>query len=153
MHPYSAFAPSSTHDESERCHAQHLVRNGYHEKKIVDVINTWSIDEKLTWDALCDRLVRIIGKRPSRQSLSSHVRIAESFSVKKATIKSGAIHTVKPANLKVASQRIRRLEAENEALKALNERYLEQFKVWLYNAHLKQITIEELNNPLPAKYL
>jgi hypothetical protein len=28
----------------------------------------------------------------------------------------------------VASQRIRRLEAENEALKALNERYLEQFK-------------------------
>ncbi|EOM2651950.1 hypothetical protein AGA79_005385, partial [Escherichia coli] len=112
-----------------------------------------SIDEKLTWNALCDRLVRVIGKRPSRQSLSSHVRIAESFNVKKTTIKSGVIHTVKPANLKVASQRIKRLEAENEALKALNERYLEQFKVWLYNAHLKQITIEELNNPLPAKYL
>ena len=69
--------------------AKHI--NGYHEKKIVDVINTWSIDEKLTWDALCDRLVRIIGKRPSRQSLSSHVRIAESFSVKKATIKSGSL--------------------------------------------------------------
>ncbi|HBZ2300359.1 TPA: hypothetical protein MG838_27820, partial [Klebsiella pneumoniae] len=65
--------------------------------------------------------------------------------MKKATIKSGALQTVKPANLKVASQRIRRLEAENEALKALNERYLEQFKVWLYNAHLKQITIDELN--------
>ena len=32
--------------------AKHI--NGYHEKKIVDVINTWSIDEKLTWDALCD---------------------------------------------------------------------------------------------------
>ncbi|EON2890818.1 hypothetical protein ACNDCI_000561 [Escherichia coli] len=131
--------------------AKHI--NGYHEKKIVDVINTWSIDEKLTWNALCDRLVRVIGKRPSRQSLSCHVRIAESFNVKKTTIKSGVIHTVKPANLKVASQRIKRLEAENEALKALNERYLEQFKVWLYNAHLKQITIEELNNPLPAKYL
>ncbi|HFO6456105.1 TPA: hypothetical protein ACHKQ3_005294, partial [Escherichia coli] len=109
--------------------AKHI--NGYHEKKIVDVINTWSIDEKLTWNALCDRLVRVIGKRPSRQSLSSHVRIAESFNVKKTTIKSGVIHTVKPANLKVASQRIKRLEAENEALKALNERYLEQFKVWL----------------------
>ncbi len=26
--------------------AKHI--NGYHEKKIVDVINTWSIDEKLT---------------------------------------------------------------------------------------------------------
>ncbi|EKI41148.1 hypothetical protein ECPA38_3597, partial [Escherichia coli PA38] len=42
--------------------------------------------------------------------------------MKKTTIKSGVIHTVKPANLKVASQRIKRLEAENEALKALNER-------------------------------
>ena len=131
--------------------AKHI--NGYHEKKNEDLKNTRTIDEKQTWKAMCDRLVRVIGKRPSRQSLSSHVRIAESFNVKKTTIKSGVIHTVKPANLKVASQRIKRLEAENEALKALNERYLEQFKVWLYNAHLKQITIEELNNPLPAKYL
>lgn len=131
--------------------AKHI--NSYHEKKIVDFINKWPVDNKLTWDVLCDKLVGIIDKRPSRQSLSSHVRIAESFNVKKATIKSGVIHTVKPANLKVASQRIRRLEAENEALKELNVRYLEQFKVWLYNAHLKQITIEELNNPLPVKYL
>ncbi|WP_411201676.1 hypothetical protein [Kosakonia cowanii] len=116
--------------------AKHI--NSYHEKKIVDFINKWPVDNKLTWDVLCDKLVGIIDKRPSRQSLSSHVRIADS---------------VKPANLKVASQRIRRLEAENEALKELNDGYLEQFKVWLYNAHLKQITIEELNNPLPVKYL
>ncbi|MBA5239167.1 hypothetical protein H2Y54_21870 [Pectobacterium aroidearum] len=131
--------------------AKHI--NGYHEKKIVDLINTWPIDNKLTWDILCDKLIGVIGKRPSRQSLSSHVRIAESFNVKKAIIKSGEVYTVKPANLKVASQRIRRLEAENEALKALNFRYLEQFEIWIYNAHLKKITLEELNNPLPAKYL
>ncbi|MBS4433267.1 hypothetical protein E2566_08120 [Pectobacterium punjabense] len=131
--------------------AKHI--NGCHEKKIVDLINTWPIDNKLTWDILCDKLIGVIGKRPSRQSLSSHVKIAESFNVKKTIIKSGEVHTVKPANLKVASQRIRRLEAENEALKALNSRYLERFEIWIYNAHLKKITLEELNNPLPAKYL
>lgn len=130
--------------------AKHI--NGYHEKNIIDIINTWPIDKKLTWDALCDRLIGVIGKRPSRQSLSSHVRIAESFNAKKTTIKSGEIHTVKPANLKIASQRIKRLEAENENLKAINNRYLEQFEIWLYNSHIKKITIEELNNPLPKKY-
>lgn len=61
--------------------AKHI--NGYHEKKIVDLINTWPIDNKLTWDILCDKLIGVIGKRPSRQSLSSHVKIAESFNVKK----------------------------------------------------------------------
>ncbi|MCD6802416.1 hypothetical protein LTT82_21855, partial [Escherichia coli] len=56
-----------------------------------------------------------------------------------------------PANLEIACQRIKRLETENEALIALNNRYLEQFKIWLYNSHLKQITVEELNRPLPVK--
>ncbi|TAI92156.1 hypothetical protein EG331_03975 [Pectobacterium versatile] len=68
-------------------------------------------------------------------------------------MKLGDVSIVKPANLKIASQRIRRLEAENETLKALNDKYLEQMKVWLYNAHIKQISKEELNNPLPPKYL
>ncbi|MCA6955111.1 hypothetical protein, partial [Pectobacterium polaris] len=130
--------------------AKHI--NGFHEKKIVDLINTWPTDNKLTWDTLCDKLIEVIGKRPSRQSLSSHARIAESFNVKKTIIKTGEVHTVKPANLKVASQRIQRLEAENEALKAMNTLYLERFSVWIYNAHLKKITPEELNNPLPEKF-
>jgi len=68
-------------------------------------------------------------------------------------IKSGATETcvVKPANLKIACQRIKRLETENEALIALNNKYFEQFKIWLYNAHLKKITIDELNYPLGKK--
>jgi hypothetical protein len=130
--------------------AKHIT--GYDEKIILNLINTWSRDEKLTWNNLCDRLVKVIGKRPTRQSLSSHVRVAECFKAKKNTIKSGEVYTVKPANLKVACQRILRLESENEALKALNVKYLELYEVWLYNAQLKQITIDELSNPLPPKY-
>jgi hypothetical protein len=63
-------------------------------KKIVNVINNWSIDEKLTWDALCDKLVRIIGKRPSRQSLSSHVRF-QKVSIEKSHYQSGIKYTCK----------------------------------------------------------
>ncbi|MEI2605279.1 hypothetical protein V8O11_15940 [Erwinia aphidicola] len=131
--------------------AKHIT--GYDEKRITNVINNWNKDEKLTWDALCDRLVKIIGKRPTRQSLSSHVKVADCFNSKKKILKSGLLEksAAKPANLKIASQRIKRLETENEALIALNNKYLEQFKIWLYNAHLKQITIDELNHPLPKK--
>ena len=131
--------------------AKHIT--GYDEKRITNIINNWNKDEKLTWDALCDKLVKIIGKRPSRQSLSSHVKVSDCFNSKKKTLKFGIKETcyIKPANLEIACQRIKRLETENEALIALNNRYLEQFKIWLYNSHLKQITVEELNRPLPVK--
>lgn len=131
--------------------AKHIT--GYDEKMIINVINNWNGDEKLTWDALCDKLIKSIGKRPTRQSLSSHVKVADCFNSKKKILKSGVTeeNVVKPANLKIACQRIKRLETENEALIALNNKYLEQFKIWLYNAHLKQITIDELNHPLPKK--
>ena len=131
--------------------AKHIT--GYDEKSITNVINNWNKDEKLTWDALCDKLVKVIGKRPSRQSLSSHVKVSDCFNSKKKVLKCGIKEkcSIKLANLEIACQRIKRLETENEALIALNNRYLEQFKIWLYNSHLKQITVEELNRPLPVK--
>ncbi|MGC6655576.1 hypothetical protein [Pantoea sp. EEL5] len=131
--------------------AKHIT--GYDEKLIMKVINTWNDEEKLTWEALCDELIKVIGKRPSRQSLSSHVKIAHCFNSKKMLLKAGVRETcfVRPANLKIACQRIKRLETENEALIALNNKYLEQFKIWLYNSHLNQITVDELNRPLPKK--
>ncbi|EAN0296410.1 hypothetical protein D7X27_14660, partial [Salmonella enterica] len=99
--------------------AKHIT--GYDEKRITNVINNWNKDEKLTWDALCDKLVKIIGKRPSRQSLSSHVKVSDCFNSKKKILKFGIKETcsIKPANLEIACQRIKRLETENEALIAL----------------------------------
>ncbi|MCD6802615.1 hypothetical protein LTT82_22930, partial [Escherichia coli] len=78
--------------------AKHIT--GYDEKNITNVINNWNKDEKLTWDALCDKLVKIIGKRPSRQSLSSHVNISDCFNSKKKTLKFGIKEkcSIKPAN-------------------------------------------------------
>lgn len=61
--------------------AKHIT--GYDEKSITNVINNWNKDEKLTQDALCDKLVKVIGKRPSRQSLSSHVKVSDCFNSKR----------------------------------------------------------------------
>jgi hypothetical protein len=52
--------------------------------------------------------------------------------------------------LRVASERIARLEAENQRLAAENNALLEQFARWAYNAHTRNLAKEFLNNPLPA---
>lgn len=45
--------------------------------------------------------------------------------------------------------RLERLEAENKRLVIENERLLEQFVTWAYNAHLKGLTKAYLDKPLP----
>lgn len=121
-------------------------------KYILSVIDRWSEKEKLTWDGLCDKVAAGIGKRPTRQSLSSHTIVSECFYEKKDKLKRGDIKITKPANLKVAIQRIKRLEGENKMLSKINDKYLEQFLKWQYNAHIRQVTLEDLNSPLPKKY-
>ncbi|WP_261641523.1 hypothetical protein [Erwinia mallotivora] len=121
------------------------------EVNIINIIKTWSDDEKLTWDFLCDSLTDIVGKRPTRQSLSSHPLIAESFNEKKLKIKRGEKEVIKPANLIIASKRIKRLQAEVETLTKINNQLLEQFVVWQYNALLYQITPEMLSQQLADK--
>lgn len=121
-------------------------------KYILSVIDRWSEKEKLTWDGLCDKVAAGIGKRPTRQSLSSHTIVSECFNEKKDKLKRGDIKITKPANLKVAIQRIKRLEGENKMLSKINDKYLEQFLKWQYNAHIRQVTLEDLNSPLPKKY-
>jgi hypothetical protein len=129
--------------------AKHLSR--LDEKNIIHVINIWPHNQKLTWEALCDEVTLIIGKRPTRQSLSSHSLIAEVFNEKKVKIKRGDKEIVKPANLKIAAQRIKRLQAEVESLTKINNKLSEQFVVWQYNALLHQVTREQLERPLTKK--
>lgn len=49
--------------------------------KIKNTIHTW--DGKLTWDLLCESLKKIIGKKPTRQSLNMHKDIADVYLLKK----------------------------------------------------------------------
>ncbi|EGD2938808.1 hypothetical protein AAE115_001645 [Salmonella enterica] len=127
--------------------AKHLTKTDIN--KIKNAIHLW--DGKLTWDALCEEVKSLIGKRPTRQSLNMHKDIVDVYLMKKAVIKEDNLPIRKPANLIIAAQRIKNLEAENEILKKQNTRYKEQFTLWQYNSYKYGLKPHQLNEPLRAK--
>ncbi|EEY6373217.1 hypothetical protein A6K82_005135, partial [Escherichia coli] len=127
--------------------AKHLTRKDIN--RIKSTIQAWN--GKLTWDSLCESVKPHIGKKPTRQSLSMHKDIVNAYLLKKEKLKHDENPLKKPANLKIAAQRIKNLEAENEILKKQNTRYKEQFTLWQYNSYKYGLKPHQLNEPLRAK--
>jgi len=119
---------------------------------IKNTIAGWDSEKssKLSWEYLCDRLEPMIGKRPTRQSLGLHKDIVMAFNLKKKNIKSGNDGVKRPANLKIASQRICNLELKNKILTEELRNLEERFIIWQYNAIKHGISFEQLNNGLPS---
>lgn len=117
--------------------------------KIVKIISIWN--EKLTWEELCKVVAVEIGRTVTRQSLSSHEMIANAYRLKKALVKGKRTTLRKPANLKVAAQRILSLETQLEIIKKQNNRYKEQFTRWQYNSYKYGVNECQLNEPLSVK--
>lgn len=115
---------------------------------LVNLIDVW--EGKLTWEALCEEGAKLIGARPTRQTLNAHGKIKAAYLGRKAQLKSGFIPSKRPASLSIAEQRIRRLEAENNRLKEENDRLLEQFIRWQYNAYKHGMSKEKLDASLPS---
>ncbi len=116
-------------------------------EKIVGIIDGWT--DKLTWEALCDACLLAIGAKPTRQTLMKFVRIKQAFEACKKRIKEDVPMPV-PPTIKVAAERIARIEQENERLKRENSELLKQFVVWQYNAHTHGLDWHKLNKMLPA---
>lgn len=116
-------------------------------EKILHKMDGW--EGRLTWEALCDSLLPLIGTRPTRQTLSSHIKLQEAFQHKKGRRDLSNEKTKVPPSLSVASQRIKRLEEENARLRNENEALLEQFVIWQYNAYCHGLTEQQLIAPLP----
>lgn len=114
---------------------------------LVGLIDGWN--GKLTWDALCDEAESLIGTRPTRQTLNAHPRIKSAFGDKKIQQKTGFKPTKRPQSLAIAEQRIYRLESENQRLMAENDRLLERFVRWQYNAQKRGISQAVLDAHLP----
>ena len=104
---------------------------------------------KLTWEGVCEASEALVGKRPTRQSLSANDAIKEAFKAKKASLKFKAPSKPKPSSLTAAADRISRLQSENEMLKRKNDALLERFVVWQYNAYKYGMKEHQLNEPLP----
>ncbi|EON6527921.1 TPA: hypothetical protein H2W72_004018 [Salmonella enterica] len=127
--------------------AKHLTKKDIN--RIIITIQKWN--GKLTWDLLCESVKSYIGKKPTRQSLSMHHEIVNAYLLKKERLKIDNKPLKKPANLRIAAQRIKNLEAENEVLKKQNTRYKEQFTLWQYNSYKYGLKPYQLNEPLRVK--
>ncbi len=125
--------------------AKHLTKSDI--EKILSIIDGW--EGKITWDALCDSVSSHVGKRPTRQSLNSHNQIKLAFKHKKKRLKNEPQQLRQPLSLKIASQRIKRLEEQNARLKKENDTLLEQFVKWQYNAYKYGMKEHQLNELLP----
>jgi len=118
-------------------------------ERIVEVLDGWST--KLTWELLIDAVEKRLFARYTRQALHKHARIKEAFAQRKAWLAGGGRPRRAAASpeLQLALDRIERLTGENERLKAENNRLLEQFVRWAYNAHTRNLDQSFLNRPLP----
>jgi len=126
--------------------AKHLTKQDI--QSIINIIHSHD-SGKLTWEGICEASEAIVGKRPSRQSLSANKAIREAYRAKKASLKLKAPTKPKPSSLTAAADRISRLQSENEMLKRKNGALLEQFVVWQYNAYKHGLTKDKLNESLP----
>lgn len=103
----------------------------------------------LTWESICERVVPLVGKRPTRQSLCKHPAIISAYKFCKRRDSFPEPSLPKPSSLSVAAQRIRNLESEIAELKELNRRLLEQFVTIQYNAYIHGLKESQLMKPLP----
>jgi hypothetical protein len=125
--------------------AKHLTDKNI--ERIVEILDGWR--DKLTWEALCDACAPVIGTKPARQTLLKFSRITMAFNACKTRLKEKTpLHT--PPSMRVAVERINRLEQENERLKRENGGLLQQFVVWQYNAYARGLSNHELNKALPG---
>ncbi|MBS7413747.1 hypothetical protein [Pseudomonas syringae] len=114
----------------------------------VDLLLGW--EGQLSWELLCERLSPVVGKRPTRQSLSSHSEIKDAFVWAKSKSKEQVFRVPLPSSLKMAADRIARLEAEIDVLKKRNSMLMQRFLIWQYNASNHGLHESQLDMPLPV---
>lgn len=114
---------------------------------IVNMIHGWQ-GTALTWEAMCERAARLIGKRPSRQSLTRHDAIHDAYLARKAQLRRAPAMGLARVQ-DISAQRVAQVSAELAALKAQHQALLSRFVVWQYNAYKHGLSEHQLNEPLP----
>jgi hypothetical protein len=116
------------------------------------ILDGWT--GRLSWNELISAIQARTRATYTRQALHQHERIRLAYATVKERLKGRQVkpkrsRPVTPAEGEMLLQRNARLEAEVERLKIENQRLLEQFLVWAYNAYRRGLDIEYLNMPLP----
>jgi hypothetical protein len=109
-----------------------------------------SFEHDLNWERLVSACNADLGIKTTRQALSRKDRIKDAFNLRKKALKSNSgRYYARPNSLDLAHQRLDRIAQENERLKLENQRLIERFIKWQYNAALRGVTEDMLDRPLP----
>lgn len=127
--------------------AKHLNRRDIN--YILNSITEWNMKEKLTWDNLCKKVSRKIGKTPTRQSLYTHKEIVNLYMAKKKAIRQNIDLVEKPSNIKDAYQRLSKMELKVAELSNLNKILQETIVKLQYSCYLKGIKEHEIEENFP----
>ena len=123
-------------------------------ENIVEILDEWPTDIKLTWDKLVDAVEQYLKFKTTRQTLEKQTRIKQAYIEVKPIVSGTATPLITPTlppSLKVAAERLENKDRKIERLERENQQLLEQFHVWLYNADRFGISISQLNEPLNTK--
>jgi flagellar motor switch protein FliM len=101
----------------------------------------------VSWQALIEAAQRRLGRRYTRQALHRHRRIQDAFTRKRS--ESVGEVTRRSSEVEMLLARIARLESERDRQRLENDRLLEQFARWAYNASMLNVGLADLNKPLP----
>lgn len=122
-----------------------------HLQHIAALIRDWPINEKMTWDEICNSSKTIIGYVPTRQALSKKAILINSYKTKKTELKVKRLalsNTPVPKSIPAAVEQISKLKQENVQLKQELTRMAETAQVLINNASLRGLTHEDLKKPL-----
>lgn len=118
---------------------------------IEHLLDEWT--GKLTWDLLIEAIKFSIATDYTRQALAGHARIANAFSLRKASLSKDTGHPSSgDTRTDALLDKIHTLEAENARLNQECEVHRAMFIRWVHNAQTKNLTEQELNSPLPKTF-
>jgi hypothetical protein len=128
-----------------------MARNSHirpqHVEKICHLIYGWSAPE-FNWLRVCNACKPILGYAPSRSGLSSHAAIQVAFRSRKDGLREQRAKQLPLPNSRAAAGRtIASRDAEIAALKLQVKELMDKLVRWQYNASLRRVTPEMLDDP------
>lgn len=117
--------------------------------KILRVLDRW--EDRLTWPLFCAQVSKVLQVDAiSRHTLIRYPTILHRFQMRQQELRESAKQEPRDYTLQAAVKRIREFEAQVSRLEDTNTLLLEKFRRWLYNAHAHNLSVEQLDAPLPA---